>query len=308
MSWNQNQGGAYDDVLNRINGAKQANAGRDPFIKGGAHELLVCSIEVFEDRKWSTTVRGTFEILSSTNPQCQVGTTFAKLWNLKKPSKYDTQETDADNFVDFVCKAQNTQLGQHGAACTALIKTSREHPQGQLERQPARGVRIRCTGREVGKPNERGERYVAVSWASVEQNLEMIGKARAELDQRRPFFEQSHAPAQPQGGGQQFQQAPHPSQMPQGHYPAPAGTPSYANPYGAPGTNGLQPGVYPGGQPGQLAPLPAQVQQQFQPAPQMQPAPTMPAQQPQGGGFGQYVQPAGPPPGVPTGGNGGGWR
>lgn len=210
---NQNQGGAYDDVLDRINGAKPAKAGRDPFIMEGSHEMIVCSIEVFQDKAWGATVRGTFELVSSTNPACRGGTTYAKLWNLKKPAKFESQETDADNFVDFVCKVQNTQLGQHGAACTALIKTSREHPGGQLERQPARGVRVRCTGR-----NNTAKTYVAVTWsaASVEQNLETISKTRADLDMRRPFFEsaQQTAPVPPQ-----MQQAP---QAPVQPYVAPA--------------------------------------------------------------------------------------
>lgn len=175
---------SYDDLLNRLNNTKPVN-NRDPFITAGTHDLIVSEVSVFKDQKWGDSVRVTFEVERSTNPNSQPGSSLCKLFNLFKPAKFETQSNDADEFVNFVCILQGIQPGEHAQSMRALIK--RHADGGALESQPVRGARIKAFGAEVGKVNERGQRYVKVSWQNVAQDQATVGRTRAELDARRPL-------------------------------------------------------------------------------------------------------------------------
>lgn len=218
MTWNQNPSPpqtAYDDVMDRLGRAKEVSH-RDPFVPAGNHDLIVASIEPFMDQKWGPSVRASLEVEQSTAAQPR--TFCVKIWNLTRPSKFPTQATDADEFVHFVCTLQGVKLGEHFNHCRALIKSAREG--GQLESQPARGARIKAFGTEVGKVNERGQRYVKVQWQNVPQDLATIARTRAELDARRPLG----APAAPAAPATQQYAAPDPSAYgyaPQQYAPAP---------------------------------------------------------------------------------------
>lgn len=276
MTWNQNPAPpqtAYDEVMNRLGQAKEVS-NRDPFIVAGAHDLIVAELGTFKDQKWGDSVRATFETETSSNPAAAPRTFTVKIWNLFKPSKFPTQATDADDFVNFVCALQGIKLGEHAQACRALIKSEREG--GQLERQPARGARIKAFGQEVGKPNERGQRYVKVQWQTVPQDMAMIARTRAEIDQRRPLG----APAAAAPGQAAPQVNPY-AQLPQGQGPYTAPPPAYTQQYAAPPpamqaipAGQLPPGVVPGGY-GSYAPSPGGYSAML-PAPTQAPAPGKP--------------------------------
>lgn len=196
----------YDEVMNRLNMTKPV-VDRDPFIGAGQHDsLIVLSIDTYQDQKWGQTVRGTFLVEKSTFHA--PGTTVCKLWNLFKPAKFATQNTDADGFADFCCKLTGAPEGGHHAIARSLIKSRAEG--GNKEAQPGRGARIIATGREAGKPNERGQRYVVVSWQTFAgQTNEMMAQTRTQLDATRPYTPNNSAPV-PQAP--QMPQAPAPMQ------------------------------------------------------------------------------------------------
>jgi hypothetical protein len=243
----------YDDLLNRLNNTKPVNQ-RDPFIRQGSHELIVASIEIYKDQKWGDSIRVTFETERSNTTK--PGDMVCKLFNLFKPAKFDSQSTDADEFVNFVCLLQGVKPGEHAAIMRALIKRHAEG--GMLESQPARGARIRAFGAEVGKANERGERYVKVSWQTVEQDQATVARTRAELDARRPLTgtpvaapqpapvappQYAQAPVAPVAP--QYQQIPtgHAMAAPQTYQPVPGG---YGYPQVAPTTASNPPGPFSG--------------------------------------------------------------
>jgi hypothetical protein len=216
----------YDEVMNRLNMTKPV-VDRDPFIGAGQHDsLIVLSIDTYQDQKWGQTVRGTFLVEKSTFHA--PGTTVCKLWNLFKPAKFATQNTDADGFADFCCKLTGAPEGGHHAIARSLIKSRAEG--GNKEAQPGRGARIIATGREAGKPNERGQRYVVVSWQTFAgQTNEMMAQTRAQLDATRPYTPNNSAPV-PQPP-QMMPQAPAPMQyqapvQPQMQYQQPPQTPA----------------------------------------------------------------------------------
>lgn len=192
--YGQQNPGDYDEVMARLNQTKPV-VDRDPFIGPGQHSLIVLAIDTFNDQKWGQTVRATFYVEKSTyHPP---GSQVVKLWNLFKPSKFPTQPNDADQFADFICKLTGVPEGQHATHCRAVLKSRAQG--GNAESQPARGARITATGVEVGKPNERGSRYVRVSWQSVQQSDEQLAATRAKLDAERPYqMQQPVQQAQPQ--------------------------------------------------------------------------------------------------------------
>lgn len=231
-----NQPAQFDDVLARLDQTKPV-VERDPFIGSGQHDsLIVMAIEMYNDQKWGKSVRASFEVEKSTlHP---AGSRVVKIWNLFKPSKFPSQATDADQFAQFVCVLQGLPEGQHAAACRTILKSRAEG--GNAEAQPARGARIRASGFEVGKVNERGQRYVRVQWATFAgQDGNMVAQTRAQLDAKSPY--QEPAPqnyAQPDPRAQQYQAAGSPTavapqnpqaqqfvqqyqQAPQGYAPAP---------------------------------------------------------------------------------------
>lgn len=193
--YGQQNPGDYDEVMARLNATKPV-VDRDPFIGPGQHSLIVLGIDTFNDQKWGQTVRATFLVEKSTYHPA--GSQVVKLWNLFKPSKFPTQPNDADQFADFICKLTGVPEGQHAPACRTVLKSRAEG--GNAESQPARGARISATGTEVGKPNERGTRYVRVSWQSVPgQSNEQLAATRAKLDAERPYqMQQPVQQAQPQ--------------------------------------------------------------------------------------------------------------
>ena len=196
----------YDELLARLDQTKPV-IDRDPFIGEGQHDsLIVAAIETYNNQKWGTSVRATFEVEKSTlHP---AGSCVVKIWNIHKPSKFPTQANDADQFAQFVCILQGVPEGQHGPACRAILKTRADG--GNSEAQPARGARIAAFGQAVGKVNEKGQRYVRVSWRSIPQDGTAVAQARAMLDARRPY--QAPTFAQPDPRAQQYQQAGFPAQ------------------------------------------------------------------------------------------------
>lgn len=192
-----------DDVISgRLNQVKPVADLRTPFIGDGTHVLIVESIETYYDKKLveaalgnqiaGLSVRATFSVERST---CHpVGSKVCKTWNLFRPSKFPSQPTDADRWVDFVCKLQGIAVGQHQASMQAMLKTRAEG--GQLEAQIARGVRINATGVKANKPTVRRLSdgttqetwFVNVQWDTfTTQDNNLVTQTRAQLDQTSPY-------------------------------------------------------------------------------------------------------------------------
>ena len=213
---------SMDDVIsNRLGTVKTVTEGRIPFIGEGPHVLIVESIETYTDKKLveaavgnviaGLSVRAIFVVESSQTHTA--GSKVCKTWNLFKPSKFPDQPTDADRWVDFVCKLQGIAIGQHQPSMQAMLKTRAEG--GQQEAQIARGVRINANGFKQGKPKTNPQtnittQYIGVSWETyTQQDAAKVAATRAQLDQTSPYkpaSERQQAQPQQVAPQQQFAQ------------------------------------------------------------------------------------------------------
>lgn len=170
MSWNQGYGnGQGEDVYGRLNNTRDVGGARFPFIEAGTHLLALCTLEEFAHRTDGPCARALFEVLRSTSHKN--GEYVVKIWKLVKPSKYDTQPSDADMFADFCRKLKGAPVGYPiGNDIRVLMK---ERPAEQL----ARGTTIEC----VGVMNKKGT-WVNIYWNAVLQAPEQIAQVRAQLE------------------------------------------------------------------------------------------------------------------------------
>lgn len=173
----QPQGGYQDDVYGRMNNSREVQQ-RDPWVAPGTHRLVVLEIKKWEDQKNGTQVRGTFEYVTSTNPNVQIGTRCCKLWKLTKRPMYESQISDSEHFADFVRKAKNAPLGTPiGAEIRNLCEPQRNG--GQAEANAMRGTLIEVNGVE----NEK-KTYTNLYFTAVVQGPQDIAAKRAQLDIR----------------------------------------------------------------------------------------------------------------------------
>ncbi len=197
----------YNDVMNRLLQTKPINS-YDPFIGQGEHNLIVHSINEFNDQQYGKSYRGIFLVESSTNPQHPPGSLAARVWNINKPSMYPTQANDADAIVDFICVLQGIQLGQYQAGTKALLVS--QSAGGNSEAQPARGARIVASGQPPGQgltAKGKPKTYVKITWRTVQNDAASIASNRAMLDARYPMnAAQARAPMPQQYAPQGFVQ------------------------------------------------------------------------------------------------------
>ena len=264
--------GHQEDVYGRLDRTKAVNQ-RDPFIGEGPHELAVLSIEKFMHKEHGPSARATLLVLKSNVHQ--VGSRVCKLWNLVKPSKFESQTTDADLFADFVRKLKGAPDGTMvGAQCRALLED-------RVPEQLARGIRMVAFGVNTSKKADKP--YVNVNWTNIPQSQEEIAAMRARID-ADPALAYTYSPPRDQNQGyQQPQQyAPQQMQVQEMQY-------QQRSQYGAP----------PPQTPNQWGAPQAPAQQYAPPAQPVQaPATGVPQ-----GGFLAQIPPAGPP----TGNGNGGW-
>lgn len=190
--YNPNQ---YDAVMDKLDNVKPVGTLRDPYIPDGTHEFVILSIEPFRNQEQQLCVRARFAAEKSS--VLQPGAVVAQLWNLDKSAPKPGMTTDRDRFVDFICKLQGVALGQHQAACRAVLKPRAEG--GNLEAQPARGSRIAGTGvpRVTKTGPNAGKSYTIVDWRTLAQDGAMIAAMRAQLDANPTYqLKQDVVPAQ----------------------------------------------------------------------------------------------------------------
>ena len=189
MSYGTFQTAAFDAALDRLDNTKPVRE-RDPFIGEGDHLLMVVEVQPFMHKTDGPSVRASFEVLASV---CHaIGSRVTKIWKITKPSKFESQETDADKFADFVRKLLGGQQGEQvGPKIRALI---RERVGDQLARGMIIGARGSNTSKKADKP------WVEVYWTFAHQSQDEIKMRRAALDQKAPLMPQQAAlpPAQPQ--------------------------------------------------------------------------------------------------------------
>lgn len=256
----QGYGGGYqDDVYGRMNNSREVTQ-RDPFVLPGTHRLVVLELSKWADQAKGDSVRVTFEYVSSTNPQVQIGTRCCKLWRLTKRPKFESQISDSEHFVDFVRKAKNAPPGQPiGQEIRNLCEPQRNG--GQAEANAMRGTLIECNGVE-----NQAKTYVNLYFAAVAQGPQDIAAKRAQLDSRlggAPAPQAAPMQQAPQGGFVP-QGAPMPQQgyAPQGPPPGvPVGPPPGVPMQPVQNPQGMQPGYGPQGYvhaPAQTPQAPAQ--------------------------------------------------
>ncbi len=230
MSWNQgNNGNGYqaqpqygangqqEDVYGRLNNAREAGGARFPFIEDGTHRLALASLEEFQHSTDGPSARALFEVLASSKHA--VGSHVVKIWKLVKPNKYKDSLTDGELFADFCRKMKGAPVGYPiGNDIRVLMKE-------RVNDQLARGTIIEC----VGVPNKKGT-WVNIYWNTIQQSPEAIAAMRQRMEQKGipDTGGRSTQPAQ-----NQYQGAPHPSQMP-AQYPAQAQQAPVAAPTTAP--------------------------------------------------------------------------
>lgn len=199
-----------DEALRRIDGAKPLRGGNyDPYMEEGSHDLVVLSIDTYNDATHGASVRAIFEVEASSAGTA--GQKRAQTWNFLKPPKFKDGETDTDRFADFVAKLKGTTISDPslGQAIRTLINSVAAG--GRQEHQLARGLRIKAQGRNVSKAtpqNPNPKPFVKPTWFHVADQGDVAG--------RRAMLEVKHAAAlaQPNNSGyqNQYQQQPVPVQ------------------------------------------------------------------------------------------------
>jgi hypothetical protein len=204
---------AYGDIMDRLNDTRPVQRSNyNGFIPSGNHDLVVLSIEPYENQEKHFCVRSTFLVEQS--DAAQPGTLFDAIWDMDKPPAFPGGTRDKDRFAAFLNALQGIEPGPttHHAAARACLKPLAEG--GQLEVQPCRGVRIKAIGRQVPIKNGKnaGKPFSVVDYDHVPQKPEDVAKMRAALDQRMPYTPRPQQPAQ---------QAPAPQQTSGWGAPAP---------------------------------------------------------------------------------------
>lgn len=273
----------YDDVMNRLGNVKPTNS-RDPFLGDGQHQLIVHSLQEYNDTKWGKSFRVLFYIENSTRHP--PGSLAARTFNINKPAMYETQANDADALADFVCVLQGIKLGTQGPSMKALIVP--QHAGGNREAQPARGCRINATGQPakqgINPATQRPYSFTKISYQTVPNDAASIAANRTMLDAKYPVG----APPVVQQAQQTYQPPAPAYQVPQGPVPQ---SPAYQVPQGHPQT--YAPTQVPYQQPTSTYQPPVQAPPGYVPPVQYAPAPIAPAAstQPGTGGFLAMLQP-----------------
>lgn len=195
MTYGNFQTGDFDAALHRLDNTKQINE-KDPFIDVGDHVLMLVELVPFNHTTHGPSARASFEIVTTNNPKCMVGTRCTKLWNITRPSKFPNQPTDADKFADFVRNLIGGQPGEQvGPKCRALI---RDRVQDQL----GRGMLIHARGVNTSKTDKP---WVEVYWKFHAQSPDEIKARRVQIEAKIGTQPQYQQPAQQQ---QMYQQQP----------------------------------------------------------------------------------------------------
>jgi hypothetical protein len=212
---------AYGDIMDRLNETRPVKDSKyNPFIPDGNHDLVIISIEPYNNQDENFCVRATFLIESSDNPQVAQGMQLDAVWNLDKPAPFPGGDRDKDRFAAFLNKLQGVETTptSHQPLARACLKVRAEG--GQLEMQPCRGARIQANG--YTKPPKQGKKpFCSVTYTHVPQAPEAVAAMRQVLDQRLPYTYRPQQPraAQPQGYVA-YPGAPHAAAQPQYTPPA----------------------------------------------------------------------------------------
>jgi hypothetical protein len=216
---------AYGSIMDRLNETRPVKrTNYNDFIPAGRHDLVVVSIEPYQNQEQQYCARATFVVENSDSvPQ---GTLLDAVWNMDRPPHKPGMTRDKDRFAAFLNALQGVEPSQtsHQGLARAALLTQAEG--GQLEVQPCRGARIKAAGRNhITKdgPN-KGKPFAVVDFDHVPQKQEDVAAMRQALDQRMPYTprpQQQPAPqAQPTTG---WGAQPAPAPQPQPAAPAPTG-------------------------------------------------------------------------------------
>lgn len=210
---------AYGDILDRLNDTRPVKSSNyNPFIPDGNHDLVVLSIEPYQNQEQNFCVRATFLTEASDNQRVAQGQLFDAVWNLDKPAPFPGGERDKDRFAEFLNRLQGVETTptSHHALARACLKTRAEG--GQLEVQPCRGARIKANGytKQPGPKSKPGAKpYTQVTYTHVIQKPEDVAAMRGMLDQRMPYTPRpQQAAAQPQYAAPAPAPAPQPATAP----------------------------------------------------------------------------------------------
>lgn len=202
---------AYGDIMDRLNDTRPVQRSNyNGFIPSGNHDLVVVSLEPYENQEKHFCVRATFLVESSDT--AQQGQLLDAIWDMDKPPAFPGGTRDKDRFAAFLNALQGVEPTptSHHSLARACLKPRAEG--GQLEVQPCRGARIKAIGRQVPIKNGKnaGKPFSVVDFDHVPQNNEGVAAMRGMLDQRMPYTprpqqpqQQAAAPAQPAGWGAQ---------------------------------------------------------------------------------------------------------
>jgi len=215
---------AYGDILDRLNETRPVQRSNyNGFIPQGHHDLVVCSIEPYQNQEQHFCVRATFLVEGSDNPQVQQGSQLDAIWDTDKPAAFPGGTRDKDRFAAFLNALQGVEPSptSHQNLARACLKPRAEG--GQLEVQPCRGARIRAVGRTVPIKNGKnaGKPFSVVDYDHVPQDQAAVAAMRQMLDQRLPYTPRPQQ--QPQAPAPAYPGVPHAATQPQYAPPAPQG-------------------------------------------------------------------------------------
>src|SRR5678816_4383923 len=99
---------AYGDIMDRLQDTRPVkNSNYNPFITDGDHDLVVLSIEPYNNQDENFCVRATMLVEAST--AAAQGQLFDAVWNLDKPAAFVGGERDKDRFAAFLNALQGCE-------------------------------------------------------------------------------------------------------------------------------------------------------------------------------------------------------
>lgn len=194
--------GIGDDFYDRMDHTKPVvRNDREPFIGAGKRRLAVLSLVQYQHKDHGPTVRATFVVLVSDNPEQPVGSTVGKLWFVTKQPDKGWKTSDADRFAEFIRRIKGAPDDYKVGRDIATLLRDR------AKEQLMRGMVIDAFGKNVSK--NAAKPYIDVEWFPVKQTPEEIRDMRAKLDSMERAAPAQTAPQQqPEQAPPQQQAAP----------------------------------------------------------------------------------------------------
>jgi len=140
----------------------------------GTHLLALTSVKMQKTRNVGRMAEFRFVVLKTTNPEMAVGSECVEPFfpeNTKDPDTLEANRGRLRAMVRAIAKLPNNAAPEEvSEAWEAMVD----------ETQPARGVKVRCTGTDL--ESKKGNAFVACTYEAVTQSDEDIKATRAQIE------------------------------------------------------------------------------------------------------------------------------